>query len=145
MRLVGTATVAAVLTPRAGGRLHGDPQRQAAGHLLGRVVIVGADEVGAELAEVLREHSEYGLVPVGFVDIAQNGPPGTGHPTAHPGSTRPAACARPAPTTVGQPPGGSQPAPATVTVPDPEPTVTTTPPTTSPPTSFTGDDTPAGE
>lgn len=71
---------------------------------------------------------------------ARNGAPDRA-PGQHPSS----ACARPAPTTVGQPPGGSQPAPATVTVPDPEPTVTTTPPTTSPPTSFTGDDTPAGE
>ncbi len=38
------------------------------GHLLERALIVGADEVGAHGARVLREHREYGLVPVGFVD-----------------------------------------------------------------------------
>jgi exopolysaccharide biosynthesis polyprenyl glycosylphosphotransferase len=38
------------------------------GHLLERALIVGAGEVGAQVARVLQEHRRYGLVPVGFVD-----------------------------------------------------------------------------
>ncbi len=32
------------------------------------VIILGAGEVGAELARLLEEHREYGLVPIGFLD-----------------------------------------------------------------------------
>jgi exopolysaccharide biosynthesis polyprenyl glycosylphosphotransferase len=38
------------------------------GYLLERALIVGAGEVGAQVARVLQEHRKYGLVPVGFVD-----------------------------------------------------------------------------
>jgi exopolysaccharide biosynthesis polyprenyl glycosylphosphotransferase len=38
------------------------------GLLLEPTVILGAGEIGAELARVLREHREYGLEPVGFLD-----------------------------------------------------------------------------
>ena len=39
-----------------------------AGQLQENAVIVGAGTVGIELARVLKEHPEYGLVPVGFID-----------------------------------------------------------------------------
>jgi exopolysaccharide biosynthesis polyprenyl glycosylphosphotransferase len=38
------------------------------GLLLEPAVILGAGEIGAELARVLREHREYGVEPVGFLD-----------------------------------------------------------------------------
>jgi len=38
------------------------------GLLLEPTVILGAGEIGAELARVLREHREYGVEPVGFLD-----------------------------------------------------------------------------
>jgi exopolysaccharide biosynthesis polyprenyl glycosylphosphotransferase len=38
------------------------------GVLMERVLIMGADEVGCEIARILTEHREYGLLPVGFVD-----------------------------------------------------------------------------
>jgi exopolysaccharide biosynthesis polyprenyl glycosylphosphotransferase len=41
---------------------------RARGRLRERVLIVGAGEVGGQVARVLREHPEYGLLPVGFVD-----------------------------------------------------------------------------
>jgi exopolysaccharide biosynthesis polyprenyl glycosylphosphotransferase len=41
---------------------------RARGHLLQRALIVGAGEAGNQLARILQEHREYGLVPVGFVD-----------------------------------------------------------------------------
>jgi exopolysaccharide biosynthesis polyprenyl glycosylphosphotransferase len=41
---------------------------RARGHLLQRALIVGAGEAGNQVARILREHREYGLVPVGFVD-----------------------------------------------------------------------------
>jgi len=68
-RLAGAASIAAVLTPVgraiAYTAIRAGRQR---GHLFERVVIVGAGEVGVELAKVLREHREYGMVPAGFVD-----------------------------------------------------------------------------
>ena len=39
-----------------------------AGQLQENAVIVGAGTVGIELSRVLKEHLEYGLVPVGFID-----------------------------------------------------------------------------
>jgi exopolysaccharide biosynthesis polyprenyl glycosylphosphotransferase len=39
-----------------------------AGALTHRTLIIGADEVGRQLAEMLKEHPEYGLRPAGFVD-----------------------------------------------------------------------------
>jgi exopolysaccharide biosynthesis polyprenyl glycosylphosphotransferase len=41
---------------------------RARGHLLQRALIVGAGEAGNQLARILQEHREHGLVPVGFVD-----------------------------------------------------------------------------
>jgi exopolysaccharide biosynthesis polyprenyl glycosylphosphotransferase len=41
---------------------------RARGHLVQRALIVGAGEAGNQVARILREHREYGLVPVGFVD-----------------------------------------------------------------------------
>lgn len=41
---------------------------RARGHLLQRALIVGAGEAGNQVARILQEHREYGLVPVGFVD-----------------------------------------------------------------------------
>jgi exopolysaccharide biosynthesis polyprenyl glycosylphosphotransferase len=38
------------------------------GRLVEPVLIVGAGQVGVELAELLREHREYGLAPIGFID-----------------------------------------------------------------------------
>jgi exopolysaccharide biosynthesis polyprenyl glycosylphosphotransferase len=38
------------------------------GHLLESAVILGAGEVGAELARAFRDFPEYGVVPVGFLD-----------------------------------------------------------------------------
>jgi exopolysaccharide biosynthesis polyprenyl glycosylphosphotransferase len=43
------------------------------GLLLEPAVILGAGEIGAELARVLREHREYGVEPVGFVDSVPGG------------------------------------------------------------------------
>jgi exopolysaccharide biosynthesis polyprenyl glycosylphosphotransferase len=45
------------------------------GHLLEPAVILGAGEVGAELARAFRDFPEYGVVPVGFLDcVAGNLP-----------------------------------------------------------------------
>jgi len=41
---------------------------RAHGQIIEPTVIIGAGNVGVELAQVLREHPEYGLVPVGFLD-----------------------------------------------------------------------------
>jgi exopolysaccharide biosynthesis polyprenyl glycosylphosphotransferase len=41
---------------------------RAHGQIVEPTLIVGAGKVGVELAQVLREHPEYGLVPVGFLD-----------------------------------------------------------------------------
>lgn len=41
---------------------------RARGHLLQRALIVGAGEAANQVARILQEHREYGLVPVGFVD-----------------------------------------------------------------------------
>jgi exopolysaccharide biosynthesis polyprenyl glycosylphosphotransferase len=38
------------------------------GHLLDRAVIVGAGEIGAELARTFADYPEYGIDPVGFLD-----------------------------------------------------------------------------
>ncbi|HYT25591.1 MAG TPA: exopolysaccharide biosynthesis polyprenyl glycosylphosphotransferase [Actinomycetota bacterium] len=67
--LVRVMAAAAVLVP-AGRAVAYAVMRSARmrGHLLERVLIVGAGEVGGQLARVLQEHREYGLVPVGFVD-----------------------------------------------------------------------------
>jgi exopolysaccharide biosynthesis polyprenyl glycosylphosphotransferase len=43
-------------------------RRRTRGHGLRRTVIAGAGEMGVRLAERLREHPEYGLRPVAFVD-----------------------------------------------------------------------------
>jgi exopolysaccharide biosynthesis polyprenyl glycosylphosphotransferase len=68
-RLAGTASIAAVLTPvgRAIAYTAIRVGRQR-GRLSERVIVVGAGEVGVELAKVLREHREYGMMPAGFVD-----------------------------------------------------------------------------
>jgi exopolysaccharide biosynthesis polyprenyl glycosylphosphotransferase len=72
-RLAHTALAAAVLVPVGRGAGYAAIRAlRRRGCLLRRVLIVGADEVGAELARVLKEHREYGLFPVGFVDA----PPG---------------------------------------------------------------------
>jgi exopolysaccharide biosynthesis polyprenyl glycosylphosphotransferase len=68
-RLVATASVAAILVPLERAVVYAAVRgARRRGRLLGRVLIVGAGEVGVELAKVLRDHPEYGLVPVGFVD-----------------------------------------------------------------------------
>jgi exopolysaccharide biosynthesis polyprenyl glycosylphosphotransferase len=41
---------------------------RARGFLVERTLIVGAGTVGAELATILHQHPEYGMVPVGFLD-----------------------------------------------------------------------------
>jgi exopolysaccharide biosynthesis polyprenyl glycosylphosphotransferase len=70
--LAATASAAAVLVPLARAVVFAAVRAaRRRGRLLGRVLIVGAGEVGVELAKVLREHPEYGLEPVGFVDAAE--------------------------------------------------------------------------
>jgi exopolysaccharide biosynthesis polyprenyl glycosylphosphotransferase len=72
-RLAWTASAAAVLVVVGRGVSYAAIRAvRRRGSLLRRVLIVGADEVGAELARVLQDHREYGLFPVGFVDA----PPG---------------------------------------------------------------------
>ena len=71
-RLAFTASAAAVLVPIGRGFAHATIRAaRRRGRLLARAVIVGAGGVAAEVDRVLREHREYGLLPVGFVD----GPP----------------------------------------------------------------------
>ncbi len=72
--LAGVAVAAIVLVP-AGRAVAYAVMRSARmrGHLLERVLIVGAAEAGHQVARVLQEHPEYGLVPVGFVDSPQGG------------------------------------------------------------------------
>ena len=67
--LVGVMAAAVVLVPAGRGVAYAAMRSaRARGHLLERALIVGAGEVGAQVARVLQEHREYGLVPVGFVD-----------------------------------------------------------------------------
>jgi exopolysaccharide biosynthesis polyprenyl glycosylphosphotransferase len=70
LREVAKVTAAAVVLVPVGRGIAYAVLRSARsrGHLLQRALVVGADEVGAQLARILQEHREYGLVPVGFVD-----------------------------------------------------------------------------
>ena len=43
-------------------------QLRARGHLLEPTLIIGAGQLGQQVAETLHDHPEYGLVPVGFLD-----------------------------------------------------------------------------
>jgi exopolysaccharide biosynthesis polyprenyl glycosylphosphotransferase len=68
-RLACTALAAAVLVPTGRGIAYATIRAaRMRGSLLARALIVGAGEVAAEVARALREHREYGLLPVGFVD-----------------------------------------------------------------------------
>lgn len=67
--LARTALAAAVLVPTGRGITYAAIRAaRRRGSLLGRALIVGAGEVAAEVARALREHREYGLLPVGFID-----------------------------------------------------------------------------
>ena len=69
-RLACTASAAAVLVLTGRGVVYTAIRAvRRRGSLLARALIVGAGEVAAEVDRALREHREYGLVPVGFVDM----------------------------------------------------------------------------
>lgn len=63
----GALATGAVLAARAGLYAVVRSER-ARGVLLEATVVVGAGKLGVEVARVLRDHPEYGLTPVGFVD-----------------------------------------------------------------------------
>jgi exopolysaccharide biosynthesis polyprenyl glycosylphosphotransferase len=68
-RLAWTALAAAVLVSAGRGVAYAAIRAaRRRGNLLARALIVGAGEVAAEVDRALREHREYGLLPVGFVD-----------------------------------------------------------------------------
>jgi exopolysaccharide biosynthesis polyprenyl glycosylphosphotransferase len=68
-RLAYTASAAVVLVPVGRGVAYAVIRAaRRRGHLLARALIVGAGKVAAEVYKALREHHEYGLLPVGFVD-----------------------------------------------------------------------------
>jgi exopolysaccharide biosynthesis polyprenyl glycosylphosphotransferase len=68
-RLVSTASAAAALVPAGRGVAYAAVRAaRMRGSLLARALIVGAGEVAAEMDRALREHREYGLLPVGVID-----------------------------------------------------------------------------
>jgi exopolysaccharide biosynthesis polyprenyl glycosylphosphotransferase len=67
--LLRVAAAAAVLVPVGRGSAYAAIRMlRARGYALERAVIVGAGDVGAQMATILQEHRQYGLVPVGFLD-----------------------------------------------------------------------------
>jgi exopolysaccharide biosynthesis polyprenyl glycosylphosphotransferase len=70
--LLRVAAAAAVLVPVGRGSAYAAIRMlRARGYALERAVIVGAGDVGAQMATILQEHRQYGLVPVGFLDSLQ--------------------------------------------------------------------------
>lgn len=70
--LLRVTAAATVLVPVGRGSTYAAIRvLRARGYLLERAVIVGAGDVGDQVATILREHREYGLVPVGFLDSLQ--------------------------------------------------------------------------
>jgi exopolysaccharide biosynthesis polyprenyl glycosylphosphotransferase len=63
----GASVAAAVVALRAVGYAV-VRQARARGHVGHRTLVLGAGRVGAHLVRTLKEHREYGLVPVGFLD-----------------------------------------------------------------------------
>jgi exopolysaccharide biosynthesis polyprenyl glycosylphosphotransferase len=67
--LVPMSLMAAVLIPASRAVAYMLIRRlRTRGVLMERTLIIGADEVGTEIARILTEHREYGLLPVGLVD-----------------------------------------------------------------------------
>ena len=67
--LLTTAAVAVVLVPMVRAVSYGVVRRVRTRRMIAHpTLILGAGRVGARLASVLREHPEYGLQPVGFLD-----------------------------------------------------------------------------
>lgn len=67
--LLRVTAAAAVLVPMGRGLTYATIRLlRARGHLLERAVIIGAGQIGTQVATILREHREYGLEPVGFLD-----------------------------------------------------------------------------
>jgi exopolysaccharide biosynthesis polyprenyl glycosylphosphotransferase len=67
--LLRVTAAAVVLVPVGRGVTYGTIRLlRARGYLLERAVIIGAGQIGAQVATILREHREYGLEPVGFLD-----------------------------------------------------------------------------
>jgi exopolysaccharide biosynthesis polyprenyl glycosylphosphotransferase len=68
-RLLVTSALAVVLVPAARALCYAVVRRVRARKMIAHpTLILGAGRIGARLAAVLREHPEYGLKPVGFLD-----------------------------------------------------------------------------
>jgi exopolysaccharide biosynthesis polyprenyl glycosylphosphotransferase len=73
--LIRPAVTAVILIPAGRGFAYAVTRRLRKAGILGeRALIIGAGKVGTEIAEALRQHPEYGIIPVGFLDAA-----GTAH------------------------------------------------------------------
>jgi exopolysaccharide biosynthesis polyprenyl glycosylphosphotransferase len=67
--LIPPAVTAVILIPVGRGFAYALIRRLRKAGILGeRALIIGAGKVGTEIAEVLRQHPEYGITPAGFLD-----------------------------------------------------------------------------